>query len=324
MDGSFPDQESSVQEPWIGGVLFRQGAKPIQFGSHVSMDLIEKWIPRKSQIAMVELFATVVALATFKPWISNTWSLLFVDSEPVQGALVKGYSSRARVAITASYQAHLDGFHELGVGEIEAVAAMKRSVELAREAAPSGCLVAGSVGSYGASLHNGAEYTGDYPGMDVEKLLAWHRPRAKALLEAGCDLFACETVLEPQSWRELHTSQVRFKLGGDLSEDFATLEKRCRISQQRRGLSGPNEGLDEAPQETIQDTAVSSFSDCEWSTNSSKKRRLQRLNLRRLQLKVVDGVLEALSLISGLKSQGRIHRPIVGNNSYLQSRTKVP
>jgi S-methylmethionine-dependent homocysteine/selenocysteine methylase len=41
--------------------------------------------------------------------------------------------------------------------------------------------------------------------MDEEKLLAWHRPRAKALLEAGCDLFACETVQEPQSqiWNRL-------------------------------------------------------------------------------------------------------------------------
>ena len=48
-------------------------------------------------------------------------------------------------------EAHLDGFNELGVGETEAVAAMKRSVELAREAAPSGCLVAGSIGAYGAS-----------------------------------------------------------------------------------------------------------------------------------------------------------------------------
>ena len=28
-----------------------------------------------------------------------------------------------------------------------------------------------------------------------------------------------------RSWRELHTSQVRRKLGGDLSEDFATVEK---------------------------------------------------------------------------------------------------
>ena len=43
---------------------------------------------------MVELFATVVALETFKPWIRGSWSLLFVDSEPVQGSLVKGYSAK--------------------------------------------------------------------------------------------------------------------------------------------------------------------------------------------------------------------------------------
>ncbi|CAL1134601.1 unnamed protein product [Cladocopium goreaui] len=79
-DGSFPDQKSDLQDPWIGGVLFKKGARPIQFGCKVGMDLIEKWIPRKSQIAMVELFATVVALQTFKPWISSSWSLLFVDS----------------------------------------------------------------------------------------------------------------------------------------------------------------------------------------------------------------------------------------------------
>ena len=65
-----------------------------QFGCEVPQKLIDKWIPRKSQIAMVELFATVVALKTFKRRISDSWSLLLVDSEPVQGALVKGYSSR--------------------------------------------------------------------------------------------------------------------------------------------------------------------------------------------------------------------------------------
>lgn len=104
------------------------------------------------------------------------------------------YASGADVAITASYQAHFDGFKELGVSEDAALDAMKKSVALAREVAPAGGLVAGSVGSYGASLHNGAEYTGDFPDMDEEKLLAWHLPRAKALVEAGCDVLACETV----------------------------------------------------------------------------------------------------------------------------------
>eukprot|EP00928_Gymnodinium_smaydae_P091077 TRINITY_DN74781_c0_g1_i1.p2 TRINITY_DN74781_c0_g1~~TRINITY_DN74781_c0_g1_i1.p2 ORF type:complete len:331 (+),score=74.84 TRINITY_DN74781_c0_g1_i1:59-1051(+) len=104
------------------------------------------------------------------------------------------YDAGAKVAITASYQAHFDGFAELQVAREDALAAMRRSVELARAAAPPGDLVAGSVGPYGASLHNGAEYTGVYPGMDEEKLVEWHRPRARALVEAGCDVLACETV----------------------------------------------------------------------------------------------------------------------------------
>ena len=94
-DGSFPDgKPGSPLKPWIGGVLFQKGKVPLQFGCEVPMTLIEKWIPRKSQIAMVELFATVVALRTFDKRMTGSWSLLLVDSEPVQGALVKGYSSR--------------------------------------------------------------------------------------------------------------------------------------------------------------------------------------------------------------------------------------
>eukprot|EP00435_Cladocopium_sp_Y103_P016661 s772_g4.t1 len=93
-DGSFPDGRSSLLKPWIGGVLFKRGMQPIQFGCEVSSNMIARWLPRKSQIAMVELFATVIALETFKPWIRDSWTLLFVDSEPVQGALVKGYSAK--------------------------------------------------------------------------------------------------------------------------------------------------------------------------------------------------------------------------------------
>ena len=94
-DGSFPDgKPGSPSKPWIGGVLFAKGEVPIQFGCEVQQQLVAKWLPRKSQIAMVELFATVVALKTFETRIAGSWSLLLVDSEPVQGALVKGYSSR--------------------------------------------------------------------------------------------------------------------------------------------------------------------------------------------------------------------------------------
>ena len=59
-DGSFPDRKSNLKKPWIGGVLFHRGSKAIQFGCPVDEELIKKWLPRKSQILMVELFAVVV------------------------------------------------------------------------------------------------------------------------------------------------------------------------------------------------------------------------------------------------------------------------
>ena len=72
-DGSFPDgSKGSPTLPWIGGVLFQKGAQPLQFGAAVEFSLIEKWIPRKSQIAMVELFATVVALRTFSERLAGS------------------------------------------------------------------------------------------------------------------------------------------------------------------------------------------------------------------------------------------------------------
>ena len=94
-DGSFPDgSEGSPLKPWIGGVLFKIGCQPLQFGCEVPQSLIDHWLPRKSQIAMVEMFATLVALETFREQIFDSSPLLFVDSESVQGALVKGYSAR--------------------------------------------------------------------------------------------------------------------------------------------------------------------------------------------------------------------------------------
>ena len=54
-------------------------------------------------------------------------------------------------------------------------------------------LVAASVGPYGAFLADGSEYRGDY-GLSEAELMDFHRPRMAALLEAGADLLACETI----------------------------------------------------------------------------------------------------------------------------------
>lgn len=112
------------------------------------------------------------------------------------------FRAGARVATTASYQAAPAGLARRGFSGQEARAVVRESVRLADSArrrhlaehpdAPE-LFVAGSVGPYGAYLADGSEYRGDYR-LTRGQFLAFHRPRAEALLEAGADLLACETI----------------------------------------------------------------------------------------------------------------------------------
>ena len=109
----------------------------------------------------------------------------------------------ADIAITASYQASYEGFAKRGLSAEQTSILLHRSVELAQAARrrvlrdePSmvrELLVAASVGPYGAMLHDGSEYTGDY-GVDERALVDFHRARFTALADAGADLLACETI----------------------------------------------------------------------------------------------------------------------------------
>jgi homocysteine S-methyltransferase len=115
------------------------------------------------------------------------------------------FAAGADVATTASYQATFEGFARRGLNHEQAVDLMRLSVRLATEArdefwsvpAHRGGrlrpLVAASIGCYGASLHDGSEYRGNY-GLSVEQLIDFHRPRMQLLAESGADLLACETI----------------------------------------------------------------------------------------------------------------------------------
>ena len=55
--------------------------------------------------------------------------------------------------------------------------------------------IAGSVGPYGAALHDGSEYTGSYAkSVSPKMLINWHRPRIETLIDAGVDMLALETI----------------------------------------------------------------------------------------------------------------------------------
>lgn len=113
------------------------------------------------------------------------------------------YTAGADCAITASYQASYEGFAGIGLDADETTRLLGLSVELARSARARyrqdhpedsrELFVAASVGPYGAILHDGAEYRGDY-GMTAAQLAAFHARRFEVLASAGADFLACETI----------------------------------------------------------------------------------------------------------------------------------
>ncbi|WNN43435.1 homocysteine S-methyltransferase [Winslowiella toletana] len=134
----------------------------------------------------------------------SLWSakVLMENPELIYQVHYDYFSAGAQCAITASYQATPQGFATRGLDAAQSQALIARSVELAARARTdylalhpqSGkLLIAGSVGPYGAFLADGSEYRGDYQLPHVE-MMAFHRPRMAALVAAGVDLLACETL----------------------------------------------------------------------------------------------------------------------------------
>ena len=108
------------------------------------------------------------------------------------------FDAGANVAITASYQATVKSFEDVGYSEKQAIAYIERSVTLAKKAKQDSKggqakWIAGSIGPYGAYLSDGSEYTGAYQISDYE-LKDFHEERIKALIASGVDVLAIETI----------------------------------------------------------------------------------------------------------------------------------
>jgi homocysteine S-methyltransferase len=137
----------------------------------------------------------------------SLWSakVLMESPEMIAEVHTDYFHAGADCVITASYQATVDGFRRHGLSESEALALISASVEIAliaRDRFWATCahhalrpkpIVAASVGPYGAFLADGSEYRGEYHISEVE-LIAFHYPRMKALVDAGADILACETI----------------------------------------------------------------------------------------------------------------------------------
>lgn len=154
----------------------------------------------------------------------SLWSakVLVENPELIREVHLDYFRAGAQVAITASYQATAAGFAARGYDEAQSRALIGKSVELARKAREAylaenpqagTLLVAGSVGPYGAFLADGSEYRGDYVRSAAE-FSEFHRSRVEALLDAGADLLACETLpsfAEIKALAELLTGYPRAK-----------------------------------------------------------------------------------------------------------------
>ncbi|XP_045201371.2 uncharacterized protein LOC123554973 isoform X2 [Mercenaria mercenaria] len=133
-----------------------------------------------------------------------TAGLLHTDPDAILTLHKSFLRAGAEIILTVSYQASIEGFMKhLNITEEEACGLIKKSVYIARQACKEVAQetgreeskVAGSVGPYGACLHDGSEYTGKYmDSVSTEELQTWHRPRLTALSEAGVDMVAIETI----------------------------------------------------------------------------------------------------------------------------------
>ena len=173
---------------------------------------------------------------------NELWSASLLSSAPE--AIVAAHraylDAGAECISTASYQASREGYARQGILQDEADALMLLSVALAKRAADevqSGAAIAASLGPYGAMLHDGSEYTGDY-GVSSHVIREFHEPRLALFDQSIADVLALETVpsrqeaevlsellryCETPSWVSFSCRDERHICDGTPIKDVATL-----------------------------------------------------------------------------------------------------
>jgi homocysteine S-methyltransferase len=163
------------------------------------------------------------------------WSARLLAEAPdlVRSVHCDYLAAGADVVATATYQASFGGFAKAGHARAKAEHLMRLSVELALQARDEFWsreelradrlrpLVAASIGPYGACLHDGSEYHGNYD-VGRQELRDFHRERLDVLADTPADLFAFETI--PSRLE----AEVLIELLADYPEKCAWLSFSCR------------------------------------------------------------------------------------------------
>jgi len=169
-------------------------------------DLIESFLRRQGYVVLDGGLATELEKhgADLTHFL---WSARVLAEAPdiIRAVHLDYLQAGADVIATATYQASFGGFERAGFAAEQARHLMRLSVDLAQQARdqfwadPANRegrmrpLVAASIGPYGACLHDGSEYHGNY-GVSRQKLRDFHRPRLDILAQTPADLFAFETI----------------------------------------------------------------------------------------------------------------------------------
>ena len=162
------------------------------------------------------------------------WTSRVLMEEPglLKTACRQFLEAGADVIATATYQASVDGFLQAGVSREKARNLMREAIRLAvaerdefwgdtsKRAGRLRPLVAASLGPYGACLHDGSEYHGNY-AVGLKELIDYHRGRIEVLADAGADIFAFET------WPSLLEAQAIFELLPEFPEIRAWISFSC-------------------------------------------------------------------------------------------------
>lgn len=136
------------------------------------------------------------------------WSAHVLEETPQKVADVhRAYvEAGADVLLTASYQVSRHGYAAVGLAASRADSALIRSVQIARHVAGEfpdrNICVAASLGPFGATLHDGSEYHGNYM-CSFEELVRFHRERIQILVDSDADLLAFETLPSKEEARAI-------------------------------------------------------------------------------------------------------------------------
>uniref|UniRef100_A0A7R9UCK1 Hcy-binding domain-containing protein n=1 Tax=Pinguiococcus pyrenoidosus TaxID=172671 RepID=A0A7R9UCK1_9STRA len=119
----------------------------------------------------------------------------------------------ANILTSAAYQASYAGFSQAGLRDEQIDDLLLASTSMCREVAGD-CLVAASVGPYGAALADGSEYTGAYD-RDADGLREWHLRRLRKLVASRPDFLALETIPSAEEVRGLLEALQVIRAEGD-------------------------------------------------------------------------------------------------------------